>query len=219
MAEQLSFPQPHTTSYAADDFHPGEASAEVRAMLAATESWPNLKLVLVGEGGAGKTHLAHVWAQDHGANIVASTELMTRSDVPLVVDDADQVAGDPDAEVALFHLHNNMATAGLPLLLTARTAPSAWGITLPDLRSRMEATTTVRIAEPDDATLGAILLKLMADRQLSPAPDLVGYLTARMGRSYSEVRRIVDALDALSLAEKRNITKRLAARVLDADAE
>ncbi|MEM1237292.1 MAG: DnaA/Hda family protein [Pseudomonadota bacterium] len=219
MAEQLSFPQPRQTSFAPHDFYPSDASAVARGLLDDVSRWPNGKLVLTGEAGSGKTHLAHIWAGEAGGKLIAAPDIPTRSERPVAVDQADLVAGDAAAEEALFHLHNNLATAGLPLLIIARTAPATWPIKLPDLRSRLEATTVAHIDEPDDDALTAILLKLMADRQLNPAPDLARYLTARMGRSYVEIARIVEALDALSLAEKRNITTRLAARVLDAGHE
>lgn len=217
--EQLSFPQPRRVSFAASDFHEGAASDTARALLAATSSWPRGKLVLVGEAGAGKSHLAHIWASAHGATIKDAKSLSTRAASPIVVDGADGVAGDHDAEETLFHLHNNLATLGIPLLLTARTPPAQWGIVLPDLRSRMVATTIAQIDAPDDETLSAILVKLMEDRQLNPAPGLAAYLTRRMGRSYGEATRVVSALDTLSLAEKRSITTALAARVLDARVE
>ncbi|MEM1372989.1 MAG: DnaA/Hda family protein [Pseudomonadota bacterium] len=217
--EQLSFPQPRRLSFAAADFHEGTASETARSLLAGTEAWPRGKLVLVGESGSGKTHLAHIWAAAHKGALIDVDALVTRATTPVVVDGADYVAGRPEAEETLFHLHNNLAALGLPLLLTARSAPAQWGITLPDLRSRMEATTVAQIEPPDDATLAAILGKLMEDRQLNPAPGLAVYLTRRMGRSYGEAGRIVAALDTLSLAEKRSITTALAARVLDASGE
>lgn len=217
--EQLSFPQPRRVSFAAEDFYQGAANETARSLLASTRNWPHGKLVLVGEEGSGKTHLANIWATQNGATIMDPKALVPRSAKPVVVDGADAVAGNPDAEEMLFHLHNNLAGLGMPLLLTARTAPALWDVALPDLRSRMVATTVAQIDAPDDETLSAILAKLMEDRQLNPAPGLPAYLIRRMGRSYSEAERIISALDTLSLAEKRSITQGLAARVLDASIE
>ena len=103
--------------------------------------------------------------------------------------------------------------------MTAKMPPVSWAIALPDLRSRMEATTITRIDPPDDETLTAMVGKLMHDRQLNPAPGLASYLTRRMGRSYADAGRIVAALDTLALREQRAITTTLAARVLDAEAD
>ena len=55
-----------------------------------------------------------------------------------------------------------------PPLLTARTAPHLWGLTLPDLASRMQGTLLTELRAPDDALLSAVLMKLFADRQLRP---------------------------------------------------
>ena len=217
--EQLSFPQPHEVSYASRDYHEGEANALARAMLSRPDGWPQGKLILVGEEAAGKTHLAHIWAEVHGAAMMTATALERRAPGPVVVDNADHVAGDAEKEEALFHLHNNLASEGYPLLMTAKMPPVSWAIALPDLRSRMEATTITRIDPPDDETLTAMVGKLMHDRQLNPAPGLASYLTRRMGRSYADAGRIVAALDTLALREQRAITTTLAARVLDAEAD
>lgn len=216
MIEQLSFPLPTRSSFAAADFFPGAPSETARKLLDRTPSWPLGKLILIGTSGSGKSHLLHIWAEETGALIADPAKLPNRADQPVAFDGADQVAGDPVAEEALFHLHNNLAAAGHPLLLTARRAPSLWDLVLPDLKSRMEGTSVVTIEEPDDDTLGAILLKLMADRQLNPAPNLVRYLIPRIRRSYAEAAAIVAALDTRSLAEKREITTALAGQVLDA---
>ncbi len=211
--KQLSFPLPRSASYAAQDFYPGPATATARAMLARRDRWPNGKLIVTGEAGSGKTHLLHIWATEHGAEVLTG-DIPTRSETPLAIDGVNRIAGNAHAEEALFHLHNNMASAGLSLLISARAAPQHWGIRLPDLRSRMEATTIAPIEPADDATLSAIVLKQMSDRQLSPAPNVVPYLVRAMDRSYAEAARVVDALDTLALAEGRNITRALASRVL-----
>ena len=118
-------------------------------------------------------------------------------------------------EEALFHLHNHLAAQGLPLLLIARQPPALWPLALPDLKSRMEATDTVRIDEPDDALLTALIVKLFADRQIEVPPSLLTWLVSRIDRSFAAVDAAVAALDDAALAEKRPVTRDLARRVLD----
>ena len=217
MPEQLTFDLAVRPALGRGDFFVSEANALALARLDAHETWPNRKLVLTGPEGAGKSHLAQVWAGDVGARMISVVDLPALdigavSD-PVVLDDADRMP--KDAEVPLFHLHNHLAASGLPLLLTARTAPSRWTIALPDLKSRMEATEVARIDAPDDALLAAVLMKLFADRQLNVTPSVITWLTTHMDRSFAEAARIVAALDARALAEGRRVTRDLAAHLLD----
>ena len=54
-------------------------------------------------------------------------------------------------EKALFHLLNLARENRLFVLLTAQSAPSRWGISLPDLLSRLNAVPAVEIGAPDEA--------------------------------------------------------------------
>jgi len=219
MAEQLAFNLPVRSSLERGDFFLSQANAMALSRLDTPATWPLGKLVLVGPQGAGKTHLAHVWAEAEGAEVVKAAALGTLDlgavDCGMAVDDADQVV--KDQETLLFHLHNHLSAMGLPLLLTASSSPSRWSTSLPDLRSRMEGTDVVRIDAPDDALLSAVLLKQFADRQLDVSPAVIGWLVARMDRSFAEARRLVDVLDRAALSEKRPITQHLARRILDKD--
>ncbi len=220
MAQQLSFDLPARQALGRDDFFVSPANAEAVAMIESWQGWPNRKLVLAGPAGAGKTHLTHVWAALTGAHILSATHLIgadipALAAAPVAVEDADQIAGDRAMEEALFHLHNLILAEGQSLLLTATTAPNFWALTLPDLASRMQATTLVKLRAPDDALLSAVLMKLLSDRQLSPGPDVIPYLTRRIDRSFETARRVIDALDRTALETGRPITRKLAAKVLD----
>lgn len=180
------------------------------------QHWPGRKLLLVGPEGAGKTHLTHVWAAEADAVILAAetlagADIASLSGRAVAVEDADRIGA---AEAQLFHLHNLATTTGA-LLLTARTPPRDWGLTLPDLKSRMQATPIAQLDGPDDALLSAVLVKLFADRQVAVPANLIPYLVSRMPRSIGAARALVAALDARALSEARPITRALAAELLD----
>ena len=220
MPEQLSFDLPVREALGRDDFFVSPANAEAVAMIEGWQGWPSRKLVLIGPHGAGKTHLTHVWASLSGARILPATEL---SEVeipvlalgPVAVEDADTVAGNRTLEDKLFHLHNLTLAEGNSLLLTASKPANLWSLSLPDLASRMQGTPYTTLREPDDSLLAAVLMKLMADRQLSPSPSALTYLTRRIDRSFEAARAVVDELDAIALATGRPINRALAAKVLD----
>lgn len=220
MAEQLTFSLPSKPALGRGDFFVSPSNAHAVATLEAVSDWPNGKLVLTGPKGAGKTHLAQVWASDTSARIVRATELPdldidALASHALAVEDADQIADDDEAQIALFHLHNRMSERGHPLLLTAQKAPRDWALTLPDLASRMQAINTVAIDLPDDSLLSAVLLKLFSDRQLSPAATVIAYLARNMERSFSQAGRLVEEMDREALRSGRPINRGLAIDILD----
>ncbi|APE42886.1 chromosomal replication initiator DnaA [Sulfitobacter alexandrii] len=220
MARQLGFDLPSRTALGRDAFFVAPSNAMALAMIDRWPDWSGGKLALTGPTGAGKTHLAHVWATQARARIVQATAL-PGADVPalasgpLAVEDVPDIAQDSDAQTALFHLHNLVLAEGHSLLLTGTPAVKHWGLTLPDLASRMRGTTAVALEAPDDMLLTALLAKLLADRQLTPKADLIPYLLSRMDRSFAAAIDLVRRLDAASLAQKKPLTRHLAAQVLD----
>lgn len=224
MSQQLAFDLPAREALDRDAFFVAASNALAVATLDNVAGWPSGKLALVGPTGSGKTHLAHVWARDHAATIVAAKSLAS-ADIPalarasyVVVEDADKMDEAADlhaAEVALFHLHNLTLAEGGRLLITASKAPNHWSLTLPDLASRMQGTAVAKIEEPDDALLSVLLVKQFEDRQIAVPHSLVPYLIKRIERSAEAVRAVVEALDKAALAEGVKVSQKLAARVLD----
>lgn len=217
--QQLSFDLPVRPALGRDDFFVSPANAMAVVLIESWQNWAGRKLALIGPAGSGKTHLAHVWAAASGARIVSAGALQT-ADIPalatgpVAVEDVQAIAGDRAAEEALFHLHNLVLAEGHHLLVTADREPHLWGLTLPDLMSRMQGTQAVRLDQPDDQLLSAVVTKLFADRQLAPGPDTISYLVARMDRSMQAARDLVARIDREALAQKRPVTRPLAAEVL-----
>ena len=94
--------------------------------------------------------------------------------------------------------------------------PARWTIGLADLRSRLNAAPAVSIGWPDDALIGAVLVKLFADRQMTVEGEVLVYMLARMERSFASAKTLVTALDRSALAAHRRITIPLVREVLAA---
>lgn len=219
MTRQLAFDLPVAETFRREDFFVSPTNAPALAAVEAWQGWPGGKMLIVGPRGSGKTHLAHLWAQATGATLVRGAALRD-ADIPsltangcVAVEDAEDVAGDRKAEAAFFHLHN-VVTQGAALLVTAATPPRDWGLRLPDLASRLQAASLTRLEAPDDALLSAVLVKLFADRQIAVPPNVIPYMVMRMERSLNTARKLVAALDAVSLAQGRPITRQLAADLM-----
>lgn len=219
MAQQLSFDLPAKPALGREDFFVAPSNAMAVALLDPQFAWPSGKLVLTGPKGAGKTHLAHVWASQTGARIIRADRLTEHTvpelaQGPVAVEDVPQIGGHCGRQNALFHLHNLVLANGHSLVMTGQGAPNLWGLSLPDLQSRVQAATHAELQPPDDQLLAVVLAKLFNDRQITPKPDVIPYLVAHMDRSFAAAARIVRRLDQLSLAEKRSLTRPLAVRVL-----
>lgn len=180
--------------------------------------WPSPFLVIYGEKGCGKTHLASVFQAATGARSL--TEL---SDDPyevfaghrvVILENAQKIA--EETPKALFHLYNYAKENGCSVLLTARTAPKQWQISLADLKSRLGAAAVAAIAPPDEALLSALIVKLFADRQVIIDHDVVDFMVRRLPRSFEAVQFCVETVDKAALAQKRKITVPLVRNTLNA---
>lgn len=208
---QLSFAWPATVSLAEEDYFVSDANRAAYEMALAPARWPDGRLALIGPASSGKSHLARLCAARIGGQILHAPALDPAAALPegpLILEDADQLAHGA-AEEWLFHAHNALKGRA-PLLLTARSAPARWPLSLPDLASRMQAITPIHIGPPDDALLTAVLMKLFADRQIAPEPELPAYLASRLERSFAALAEAVETLDALALARGRPMGRRLA---------
>ena len=215
LARQLAFDLPHAESFRRDDFLASPANAAALALVERWPDWPGRLAAIVGPHGAGKSHLAAIWAERAGARIVAASAL-TRAEVPaalatgaLAVED---VAPGID-EAALFHLLNLAREDGAWLLFTAAQRLDGPGFALADLVSRLRAVPAATLAPPDDALLSAVLIKLFADRQLAVDEGVIAYLLPRMERSFAAARRTVAKLDAAALSRGRAVNRTLAAEI------
>ena len=207
------------TALGREDFLVSDANEAAVAWIDRWPDWPGPFLLIIGPERSGKTHLSHVWAEKSGAAVLTLADLgaldinaMTEiASQPILLEDL----GSQMEEQKLFHLYNLVKEKGGFLLMTAHEPVSEWGLQLPDLKSRMGAVQIVRIGEPDDALFGAVLLKLFTDRQLQVSPELLQYLITRLERSFEAANTIVEKIDRLSLAEKRDITIPLVRSILD----
>ena len=220
-AGQLTLDLGHRPALGMDDFLVTPCNREAVAWIDRWPNWPGPALAIHGPPGCGKTHLAHVFRARSAAKLIAPEALgRTEPDGLLgearvcMLDDAGRVAGGSVGERALLHLYNVVAERQGHLLLAARKPPGRWPVGLPDLRSRLAAMPAVSVGAPDDELIGALLVKLFADRQLRVGQDVVAFLLTRMERSFDAARRMVAAIDEAALAERRNITVPLVRDVL-----
>ena len=129
---QLALALPHAESFAREDFLTGAPNEAALAMIERWPDWPDRALALVGPEGAGKSHLAAIWAEIAGARRVSARALGETNLLgalatgALVIEDAPARLTHALDERALFHLLNLIREEEAFLLITARTAPARW---------------------------------------------------------------------------------------------
>jgi chromosomal replication initiation ATPase DnaA len=212
---QLALALDHAESYAREDFLSGPSNEAALALIDSWPDWPARAVALVGPEGSGKTHLATIWAAMAGARVTSGRHLGD-VDLPsalatgaLVIEDAAALEDEP----TLFHLINLAREEGAFLLFTARTVPSLWPVSLPDLTSRLRALPVVALDAPDDALLRGVLVKVATDRQLTLDESVVRYLLTHIERSFAAARGAVIALDKEALRQGRPPSRALAAEM------
>jgi chromosomal replication initiation ATPase DnaA len=206
----------HRAALGREDLLVAPSNRDAVAWLDLWPDWPAPGLVVHGPEASGKTHLASVWQARSAAKVLRTADIV--GDAPTILGDARALVVEGlEAgidERAMFHLYNYLAAEGGSLLLTATVPAVRWPLQLPDLRSRLAALPAVAVGPPDDSLIEAVMVKQFADRQLRVSPDVVAYLVPRLERSLAGVRRMVEALDAAALAQRRAITVPLAREVL-----
>jgi chromosomal replication initiation ATPase DnaA len=86
---------------------------------------------------------------------------------------------------------------------------------LADLRSRLNTATPVGIPAPDDVLIAGVLAKLLLDRGLAVANEVISYALPRMERSFAAARTLVADVDATALGSRRKVTIPLLREVLE----
>ncbi|MEO6798517.1 MAG: DnaA regulatory inactivator Hda [Rhodanobacter sp.] len=176
-------------------------------------------IFLHGPGGSGRSHL--LLAACHAATAVGRRAqylpLATMSDHAdllrgvtgselLALDDLGVIAGDHEAEHALFDLYNRLRADGAALLFAADVSPARLLIDLPDLRSRLGACTQFGLKPLDDRERRNVLRAGAAARGIELDDSVLDWLFARYARDLGALLDLLDRLDHASLAAQRRIT-------------
>ena len=176
---------------------------------------------LWGEGGGGKTHLMQALCRNFSQqgqpamyiplkdksqfdfHVLDNVETMAL----LVIDDINEVAGDPAWEEALFHCYNRIRESGhCRLIVTGNNAPNELGLSLADLSSRLGWGLVFNIKQLDDADKIKVLILRANNRGLELADEVAAYLLNNCPRDLNYLLDLLEKLDNASLVSKRKIT-------------
>ncbi|MFC7050763.1 HdaA/DnaA family protein [Emcibacter nanhaiensis] len=216
---QLPLNLPVRQAFGHEDFLVAASNTDAVNWIDRWPDWPSHVLILFGDEGCGKTHLSHVW-QDRSSAIRLNEEEffgqpLVGREKAYIFEDVDTYLSGPGREEQLLHSYNWLKEKASFLLLTARTHPRSWGMSLPDLSSRILSCPIVEMGQADDSLLASVIIKQFADLQVILPSEVLDYLLPRIDRSFAGVRRTVRRIDRLALTEKRAVTIPLARKALE----
>jgi len=203
-----------------EHFHAGAHNAVALAAVETLAAQPGAPWVyLHGPPGSGRSHLLLAAAQAAAeagrrvqylplatlANRAAALRGVAGSEW-LALDDLEAIAGQREAEHALFDLYNQTRAEGGALLFAAAAAPADLGIELPDLRSRLGACTQFALKALDDGERREVLKARAAARGIELDESVLDWLFARYARDLGALLDLLERLDRASLAARRRIT-------------
>ena len=202
-----------------EHFYPGANAAAMAAVQALSQQPGAAWLYLSGGAGSGKSHLllaACQAAQESGRTVqyLPLKTLRERSaairgvagSAFIALDNLDAVAGDRDAEHALFDLYNRARAEATALIFAAEAVPSQLPLTLPDLRSRLGACTQFALKPLEDVERREVLKNQAALRGIELDDTVLDWLFARYVRDLGALLDLLDRLDQASLAAQRRVT-------------
>jgi chromosomal replication initiation ATPase DnaA len=215
--DQMLLDLDHTPSYSQADWLTTPCNRQALEALQLWRDWPSHHALLIGDQASGKTHLAHIWAEqsqaiflypDDGQDQVAS---LYEKMPAVVLDDIHHWAHQSDR---LFHILNTLRLHHTPLLITSRLEPDQCGFTRQDVVSRLRDGLRLTLDPPDEILLLGLFSKLFADRQMAFKEDIISYLVKRMERSHACAQRLVTLLDMMAVGKKRSLTRVMAQEAL-----
>ena len=202
-----------------EHFHAGVNAAALAAVHALAVQAGAPWLFVSGVSGSGKSHLllAACQAASETGRTVQYLPLKALKDRAvairgvagsefLALDDLDALAGERDAEHALFDLYNRARAEGAALLFAAESVPVQLPIGLPDLRSRLGACAQFALKPLDDEERREVLRNQAKVRGIELDDTVLDWLFARYARDTGALLDLLERLDQASLAAQRRVT-------------
>ena len=204
-----------------DNLVPGRNAELVVALYAAANGANSERFIyLWGAPGSGRTHLLR--AAVDAARALGRQSMMFESGAPefAAPDDALSAVDDvhlltPQAQIALFNLHNRIKAGSGTLLASGNAAPAQLALRA-DLMTRLGAGLVYHVHGLNEEEKVAALRRHAQARGFELSAEVVGYLLRHVQRDLPSLLALLDALDRYALANRRAITLPLLRELLNA---
>ena len=244
-ATALAAPPPGPSEeYWRSSFEVGQSNQLAAHAVASVIEEPGTKynpLFVHGAAGVGKTHLLNALGNDLlamsggsmrvacvnarrfvddliaalGEGAIESWRARYRAVDVLILDDVEACIGKERTQEELFHLFNELYSAGRQMVFSADRSPSAMEGLDERLRSRFAGGLVVEIHPPDDALRRKLYARRLAGVGEAHDPALVEYLGSLPTTGAAEIEATVDRLAQLAHAAGVPLNAEVARRELE----
>jgi len=196
---QLPLMLSYRKAFGREDFIVAPCNQEAVSWIDKWPNWPVPCVLIYGEKGSGKTHLASIFSEYKIDAAELTDDFMPYFQKKIVVENLENLA----SEEALFHLFNFVRDLGGYLLLTAKEVPE---FHLKDLQTRIQSSPKAAIGLPDEGFIKEVLKQTFAERQIMVDDSVLSFAVTHMPRSFGAIQNLIETADSLSLAQGRKIT-------------
>ncbi len=199
-------------------------NGELVGVLASMNQANGQMILISGTTGSGKTHLLQATSRraedamylplEH-LPVLSSAVFDGLSSRALVcIDDIHLLAANPELELALFGLINEIRDSGHSFVFTSRSPLEDAGFELQDLVSRLSACMQYALELPDEENKISYLRDDVARRGLELGDEVISWMLTHMPRDMPSLASFMMQLDRESLRSQRKITIPFAKQVL-----
>jgi chromosomal replication initiation ATPase DnaA len=208
VTQQMTFDFISGEDYSASNFIVFSGNMEAFCLLnriKGDEGDPSGQIIfLVGEKKCGKTHLGHLWKQNHNARTIDLSELyeltfesfvqsiglmMERFEFYIVDNFPVDIEDDK-----FFYLLDKILNNNSTILIISDVDRRKKRVILRDLESRIEASIFLKIGKLTRDAKPMLINKLFSDRQISIGGDVLKYLNGILATNYEIVYNCVDKI-------------------------
>ena len=199
-----------------DDFYVGKSNFYSFEMIHKWPKWEKNFLNISGEKFSGKTHLANIFLKKFNG-IKIESSLLNNENLEEIKPYQNVILENLNLNInekLIYTLFNIIDQDNKFLIITSLKPIAEIDFKLKDLKSRTKNCLLAKIKNPDDELMFALILKNLADRQITLDKKLINFIIKRIERSYDKIFEFIYKIDEISLKKKKPIDFKIINEVL-----
>ena len=199
-----------------DDFYVGKSNFYSFEIIHKWPKWEKNFLNISGEKFSGKTHLANIFLKKFNG-IKIESSLLNNENLEEIKPYQNVILENLNLNInekLIYTLFNIIDQDNKFLIITSLKPIAEIDFKLKDLKSRTKNCLLAKIKNPDDELMFALILKNLADRQITLDKKLINFIIKRIERSYDKIFEFIYKIDEISLKKKKPIDFKIINEVL-----